>query len=78
MVPASPTATMPSTGRPMPVTRKPTMAGTTASPACRPSNGGMIRLPAPKNIENSVMPTNRDCLEVSLPVVIVAIVAPLS
>ena len=46
----------------MAVTMKPTIAGTLWSPACRPSNGGRIRLPAPKNIEKSATPTMSDCL----------------
>lgn len=55
--PHTATATMPSTGSPMPAARKPAIAGIAASPACRPSSGGRMRLPAPKNIENSMPPT---------------------
>ena len=38
------------------------MAAGESVPACKPSSGGRIRLPAPKNIENNVRPTTRACL----------------
>ena len=34
----------------------PTIAGTVLLPACAPRSGGKIRLPAPKNMENSMKP----------------------
>jgi len=38
----------------------PVAAGMVAEPACAPTNGGKIRLPAPKNIEKKVkVITNR-------------------
>ena len=56
-VPASATAIKPMTGRPMAAIKKPTMASGVAVPAWSASNGGMMRLPAPKSIENRAMPT---------------------
>ena len=56
-VPASATAIKPMTGRPMAATRKPSMATGVAEPACSASSGGIMRLPAPKSIENRAMPT---------------------
>ena len=60
--PTRATAMMPSTGSPMPAIRKPAVAGTASAPACRPSSGGRIRLPAPKNIENSMPPSTSSCM----------------
>ena len=56
-VPASATAINPMTGRPMAAIRKPSMATGVAEPACSASSGGIMRLPAPKSIENRAMPT---------------------
>ena len=56
-VPASATAIKPMTGRPMAAMRKPSMATGVAEPACSASSGGIIRLPAPKSIENRAIPT---------------------
>ena len=56
-VPASATAIKPITGRPMAAIKKPIMASGVAVPAWSASNGGMMRLPAPKSIENRAMPT---------------------
>ena len=47
--PVTAEATMPRTGSPTAVTRKPSVAGVTAVPASRPRPAGKIRLPAPKN-----------------------------
>ena len=58
-VPASATAIKPMTGRPMAAIRKPSMASGVAEPACSASSGGIMRLPAPKSIENRAMPTVR-------------------
>ena len=52
--PANVTASTPRIGRPTAETMNPMMAGTVAAPACAPTNGGKMRLPAPKNIEKNV------------------------
>ena len=58
--PAKVTASTPRIGRPTAETMKPMAAGMVAEPACAPTNGGKIRLPAPKNIEKKVkVITNR-------------------
>ena len=58
--PAKVTASTPRIGRPTAETMKPMAAGMVAEPACAPTNGGKIRLPAPKNIEKNVkVMTNR-------------------
>ena len=44
-------------GSSTPVRMKPMMAGVKFSPDSIPSMGGKIRLPAPKNIANSISPT---------------------
>ena len=62
--PARADATMPSSGMPMPVMRKPSRAQVHAVPAAMPMNGGKIRLPAPKNIANSATPTTSTSVEV--------------
>ena len=45
-----------STGKSDAVVRKPNSAGQKLSPASTASMGGKMRLPAPKNIENSASP----------------------
>ncbi|MCY1550771.1 hypothetical protein D9M68_870460 [compost metagenome] len=42
-------ATMVSSGKPTPVSRKPSAAGSRLSPAARPALGGKMMLPAPRN-----------------------------
>ena len=56
--PALATATTPAMGRPMALTESPAKASHRFAPACAPRCGGKIRLPAPKNMENNVNPTN--------------------
>src|SRR5690625_1117950 len=48
------TATIAATGSSTPAMRKPMIAGQKLVPELTPTIGGKIRLPAPKNIENSV------------------------
>ena len=48
------TATIARTGRSTPAARKPRTAGQKLVPAETPTMGGKMRLPAPKNIENSI------------------------
>ena len=45
-------------GKPMALSENPTMAIQVEWPACAPKNGGKIKFPAPKNMENSVKPTS--------------------
>ena len=59
MPPERATAATPKTGKPIALTAKPIKASTVLVPACAPKRGGNIRFPAPKNIENKVMPTNK-------------------
>ena len=47
----------PSSGMPTPVIKNPTIAGHTLAPAFWPISAGKIRLPAPKNSPNSMLPT---------------------
>ena len=53
------TAATPRIGRHTALKINPAMAIQTEVPALKPRNGGKIRFPAPKNIENKVMPTNK-------------------
>ena len=48
------TAISPMTGSPIAVIANPMKAGTKCSPASMARNGGKMRFPAPKNIENMV------------------------
>ena len=50
------TAITPNTGRHTALKAKPKNAGTMLLPAILPRNGGKIKFPAPKNIENNVIP----------------------
>ena len=52
------TAITPNTGKPTAVIRKAPKAIQTLSPADWPKKGGKIKLPAPKNNEKSISPTN--------------------
>ena len=61
----SATAITPKIGKPTAVMRKPMKAESDSVPACTPSQGGKIRLPAPKNIAKSVRPTKLRCLSVN-------------
>ena len=63
--PDSATAITPKIGKPTAVMRKPMKAESDSVPACTPSQGGKIRLPAPKNIAKSVRPTKLRCLSVN-------------
>ena len=56
-----PMAATPKMGMPTAVTIKPMMAGMTFRPASWPRWTGKIRLPAPKNIPNSVPATRIFC-----------------
>ena len=48
-----------SSGKPTPVSKNPIIAGQKFSPAFWPSMGGKIKLPAPKNKENSIRPVKK-------------------
>ena len=50
-----------SSGKPTPVSKKPIIAGQKFSPAFCSSIGGKIKLPAPKNKENSIRPVKKTC-----------------
>ena len=52
-----PSAATPSRGSPTPVTSSPADAVSTRLPASCPIDAGKIRLPAPKNSPNSILPT---------------------
>ena len=63
MVPARPTAMMPSMGRPMPVTRKPAIAGTAEAPALQAEQRGQNEVgPRRRIIENRVIPDEEGLL----------------
>ena len=49
-------AKIPSKGKPTPLKQKPKVAISRLSPACCPSTGGKIKLPAPKKKEKSIKP----------------------
>ena len=52
------------TGMSMPESRKPRIAGANMPPDMKPSDGGKIRLPAPKNMPKSKRPICRPCLNI--------------
>ncbi|MNE50876.1 hypothetical protein D3C80_1454730 [compost metagenome] len=52
-------ATMVSSGKPTPVSRKPSAAGSRFSPAARPALGGKMMLPAPRNRAKVMKPRAR-------------------
>ena len=54
--PAFVEAIMPSNGNPIPVTKNPSIDQFHFCPANNPKNGGNIRFPAPKNMENNAAP----------------------
>lgn len=54
--------TMAATGSNTAVVMKPARARGVAEPACTAIQGEKIRFPAPKNMENKVMPRKSDCL----------------
>ena len=56
------TTTTPKIGKTIAVKLKPTIAITVLLPACCPRKGGNIKLPAPKNNENNIIPTNNTSL----------------
>src|SRR5690554_6093885 len=49
-------AIIPKNGNPIPVKKNPTMDQFHLSPDINPKNGGKIKFPAPKNIENNTKP----------------------
>ena len=61
----TPSATIPSSGSPTPVTRNPAMAAGLRLPASCPIYTGKIRFPAPKNIPNSIDASAAYCRAVS-------------
>ena len=60
------TAMTPRMGSPTALTARPVKAQDTAVPAESPRTGGKMRFPAPKNMENRVMPTKSWSLRDSL------------